>query len=335
MTGVYGGLRLIQARRWRAFAPCALAVAAPFAMAVALGTALEYVDPVNGGRLPLIIGLNPLAAYRVAWTFWLNFGPVLIVAAAGLAVALRCKTTPRLIPLLIALVVSTTFYFLVDVLDVQGVYAGLNIGKMMFIALTPLCAIAIEALWSQRGWVRWTGTTAIAVVALAALPTVLIDVYNTQDVWMRQMGPGFRWTVVLNPAEIEGLNWIKASTAKDARVQVEPVLRGRDTWAYITAFGERRMAGGIPLGMVPLEKYETISARVKGEIYEGTSAHTIHARSGDFCIDYLVVGEPERVTYPAFQALLEEDPRLFKRRFQNDGLAIYEVLEAERRRSTC
>jgi hypothetical protein len=120
MTGAYEGLRLIQARRWRAFVPCALALAAPFAMAVALGTALDYVDPINEGRLPLVIGLNPLAAYRVAWTFWLNFGPVLIVAAAGLAIALRRRTAPRLIPLLTALAVSTTFYFLVDVLDVQG-----------------------------------------------------------------------------------------------------------------------------------------------------------------------------------------------------------------------
>ena len=78
-----------------------------------------------------------------------------------------------------------------------------------------------------------------------------IDVYNTQDVWNRAEGPGFRWTVLLSPGELEGLEWIKTGTFKSARVQVEPVERGRDSWAFIPAFAERRMASGLPLSMIP------------------------------------------------------------------------------------
>jgi len=335
MAAVYEGVRLMQARQWRAFVPCAVAAFVPFAAAFALGTSLEYVDPITGGRLPLILGLNPVAATRVAWSFWLNFGPVLLVASAGLAVGVWQGRLARLVPILIALAVSTTFYFFVDVPDVQNVYAGLNIGKMMFIALAPLCAIAIEGLWSRRGWAGWTGLAVSALIAIVALPTVLIDVYNTQDIWNRRMGPGFRWTVLLSPGEIEALAWIRTSTPHDARVQIEPQVRGRDTWAYVTAFGERRMAGGVPLGMVPLAKYEAISARIKSDIYESTSAPDVHERSLELCIDDLVVGEPERTAYPAFQPLLDASPHLFKRAFRNDALAVYEVLRTDRGGTRC
>ena len=335
MAAAYEAVRLIQARQWKAFALSAVAAVVPFGAAFALSTALQYVDPVTGGRPPLTLGVNPLAAHRVAWTFWLNFGPVLMVAAAGFLIGLWRGMLPRLVPLVIALAVSTVFYFLVDVPDVQNVYAGLNIGKLMFIALTPLCAIALDAFWSPGGWIRWTTSATVAAIAVAALPTVLIDIYNTQDVWNRAMGPGFRWTVILSPGEIEGLNWIRRSTAKDARVQVEPEIRGRDTWTWVTGFGERRMAGGIPLGMVPLAKYEKISAQIKKEIYQSTSAHEAYERSLDFCIDYLVIGGPERTAYAPFQKLVDESPDLFRPVFRNNALAVYAVPRHDRARSGC
>ena len=335
MAAVYETVRLIQAHRWRAFVPCAVSAAVPFGAAFALGTALQYVDPVTGGRPPLTLGLNSLAAHRVAWTFWLNFGPVLMLATAGAAIGLWRGMLPRLVPLVVALVVSTVFYFWVDVPDVQNVYAGLNIGKMMFIALAPFVAIALGAFWSGAGWVRSTTSVVVATIAVAAAPTVLIDIYNTQDVWNRAMGPGFRWTVILNPGEIEGLDWIRTSTPKDARVQVEPDIRGRDTWAWVTAFGERRMVGGIPLGMVPLAKYEAISTRIKKEIYQSTSAQEAYERSLDLCIDYLVIGAPERTAYPAFPKLVDESPQLFRPAFRNHAMAVYAVPRRDRVKSGC
>ena len=44
--------------------------------------------------------------------------------------------------------------------------------------------------------------------------------------------------------EREALEWMKRSTPPDAVVQFEPVARGDTHWAYIPAFGERRMAAG-------------------------------------------------------------------------------------------
>jgi hypothetical protein len=130
---------------------------------------------------------------------------------------------------------------------------------------------------------------------------------------------------MLNPEEIKGLDWIKSKTPTNARVQIEPEVRGRDTWAYVPAFGERRMSGGEPIGMIPLAKYQRISARIRKDVYLSTSAGEAHEGSLGLCIDYLVIGQPERTAYPKFQQLIDESPHLFTPAFRNDALAVYAV----------
>src|SRR5207247_10174419 len=121
------------------------------------------------------------------------------------------------------------------------------------------CGCAVQASGDGVGRARRATACRPIVVALAAVPTVIIDLYHTQDICNRAEVPGFRWTVLLSPDEVKALDWIKQSTPKDARVQIEPDVRGRDTWAYMPAFAERRMAAGLPIGMIPLAKYEKAS----------------------------------------------------------------------------
>ena len=158
-------------------------------------------------------------------------------------------------------------------------------------------------------------------VALVALPTVLIDLYNTQDVWNRAMGPGFRWTVLVTPDEVKGLSWISEHTYMRARVQVEPTVRGRDTWAYVPAFAERRMSAGLPISMIPLAKYEKASEDIR-TLYRSTSAAQAYELSVRHCVDYLVIGEPERAAYPHLQPLIDASTGLFAPAFRNDALAV-------------
>jgi hypothetical protein len=160
----------------------------------------------------------------------------------------------------------------------------------------------------------------------------VIDIYNTQDVWNRAPGPGFRWTVLLDPDEIRGLDWIKQWTAKRARVQVEPNVRGRDTWAYMSAFAERRMSAGLPTSMVPLAKYEKASDRILA-LYQSTSTQLAYERSIRECVDYLVIGQPERKAYPQLQPLLDADRDRFLPVFHNEAMAVYSV--AGDRSSSC
>ena len=57
--------------------------------------------------------------------------------------------------------------------------------------------------------------------------------FNAQDIANRAQGPGFPWTLRDRPpAERAGLNWIRANTAHDALVQVEPFVSATPgTWA--------------------------------------------------------------------------------------------------------
>ena len=215
------------------------------------------------------------------------------------------------------------FYFFVDLPDSPN-SIGWHAAKVGLLGFTPLVGFALQDAWRRGGWIRATIVPALAVLGIAAVPTVAIDVYNTQDVWNRAEGPGFRWTVLLSPGEIEGLEWIKTGTFKSARVQVEPVERGRDSWAFIPAFAERRMASGLPLSMIPLAKYEKANEEIR-RLYQSTSADDAYAEATRHCIDYLVIGPPERNKYPQLEALLDAHKSHFVPAFRNGTLTVYYV----------
>jgi hypothetical protein len=323
VAAAYESVRLIQTRQWKAFVPCALAAAVPMGAALLLGTALQYVDTRAPGNPLVTFGVNRLATHRVWLTIFLNFGPVAIVAILGMAAAVWRRSLGRFVPVFITVAVSAAFYVLVDVPDHGGVYVAWRASHLIFMALAALCAIAIQECWSAGGWIRWTTTALMALVAAAALPTVLIDIYNAQDVANRADGPGFKWTVVLTPPEVAGLDWIKQYTPPASRVQIEPFSRNRDAY-YITAFGERRMSGGLPTGLIPLAKYEAVSARVR-TLYQSDTAAVAHDRALALCVDYLVVGPPERAAYPALSPILDASPHMFAPAFRNGVLDIYAV----------
>jgi hypothetical protein len=267
--------------------------------------------------------VNRLATRHIWFDIFLNFGPVVIVALLGVAAAVPRRALGRFVPIFITVIVSVFFYVLVDVPDHGGVYVAWRASHVIFIALAALCGFAVQESWTAGGWARWAATSIAVVVALAAVPTVLIDIYNAQDVFNRENGPGFKWTVVLTPAELDGLNWIKEHAPAKARVQVEPYSRDRDAY-YLTAFAERRMGGGLPTGLIPLAKYEAVSGRIR-ELYKSASAQEAHDRALKLCLDYLVVGPPERNAYKQLQPILDESPHLFPPTFRNDTLAIYAV----------
>jgi hypothetical protein len=168
---------------------------------------------------------------------------------------------------------------------------------------------------------------AAVVLALAALPTVLIDAYNTQDVSNRMEVALGRWTLVLEPDELAALQWIRRFTPPSAIVQVAPEPRDPATWSYIPAFAERRMAGGLPISMVPLTKYQRVS-RSLSEMFAASTPDAIYAAAAAHRIDYLFVGPPERSAYPALEEHLDARPDLFRRVFHEGRIAIYFVERA-------
>jgi hypothetical protein len=255
----------------------------------------------------------------------LNFGAGLITLAAALPLACRAGELKRFEALGITIATCWFFYFMVDVRDHQDVYVGWRSGHMLFIAFAPLIAYAWHRVYASPGMlVRISGLLVTIVVVLATLPTSLIDLYNTQDTDNREQGPGYHWTLQLTPGEVDALNWIRAWTPPKAIVQVEPFLRDRETWAYLPAFAERRMAAGLPISMIPLVNYEHASLRIR-ELYSLPAADDVHTLARHLRIDYVVIAPPERARYPLFESTLDTAPKLFRRVFHNEVVSVYEV----------
>jgi uncharacterized membrane protein len=322
MGGLYIALRLIMEGRFLALARAAIAGVIPIGIGVALAFWLQYVEP---GDSLIDLGLNAAAVHGVLPSIALSFGAMLVGGLAGLWMAAR-RHEKHADVFGVIVGVSVLFYFFVDVKDHQHVYVGWRSGHFLFIAFAGLAGYALQELCAKSSRARAATVVVALMLATAAAPTVAIDFYNTQDVSNRAVGPGFRWTLVLAPEEVHALDWIKTFTPKDAIVQVEPSVRDSFTWAYVPAFAERRMAAGLPISMVPLEKYQTASAKVK-EIYTASDARAAYDRAKSLGIEYLIVGEPERETYKAFEPMVQAQPFLFQPAFREGAVAIYRIAE--------
>jgi hypothetical protein len=319
MVAIYVGIRLIKEGRYGAIATSAVGAAIPLAFGLGIALVLQYVDRSES---LIQLGLNPAATRGVIASLLLNF-PMLAASFVGLWIAMRSDASHVDI-FGVIVCVSALFYFFVDVIDHQHVYVGWRSGHFTFIASAALGGYALQELFRKGPRVRIVTGIIGLIVAAGAVPTMAIDIYNTQDVANRSRGPSFRWTLVLPPEEIQGLEWIRANTPPDAIVQVEPSVRDTNTWAYLPAFAERRMAGGLPIGMVPLAKYQAATERVKA-IYTAATWKEAYDRAKELRIDYLIVGPPERQTYPSFEAMLNEQPSYFQPVFHNGSLSIYHL----------
>jgi hypothetical protein len=313
--------RALSDSAWRRIPIAAVSAAVPLVAATALAFWLRYVDRTSSGLL--YVTMNPLAFHHTAAALVLSFGPLLVGGVAGALLAWRTGA-PRFVPLAAVVVVSLLFYFFVDLRDHQFVYVGWRAGHLLFIAFTVLTGYALQELARRSPPVPALSAAVAILLTLLSLPTFVIDYYNTQDISNRKMAAGFRWTLVLSHGELDMFNWIKRYTPADAVVQVEPYSRHPNTWAYVPAFAERRMAAGLPISMVPLQKYETASIHVR-ELYQNLDAEATYLSAAKLGIDYLIVGEPERQAYPDFEGVLRSSPARFREVFHANEVSLYLV----------
>jgi hypothetical protein len=300
----------------------ALAAAGPLVAAVTVALRLGYTD-LTGGPL-VTIGKSPAAFVRPIEAIFLSFGPMLLAAAAGAWVAVR-RRLGALLPVGAVVVTAFAYYFFVDVRDHQNVYVGWRSGHLLFVAFAALAAVAIDRLRALSPARRSLGAVALGGLALAAAPTTVIDLYNTQDISNRAQGPGFPWTLVLTPHEQEVLGWLRRHTPADAIVQVDPIPRDPSTWAYIPAFAERRMAAGIPISMIPRQKYLDRSAAIHRQLFGARDAREAHAFAVSQGIDYILVGPPERSANVDCEQRFGAAPGLFTLMFRNREVSLFRV----------
>jgi hypothetical protein len=85
--------------------------------------------------------------------------------------------------------------------------------------------------------------------------------------------------------------------------------------------------------MIPLSKYRAANERIK-KLYQSKTIEDAHALAVGQCIDYLVIGPPEREAYPQLEPLLDQHRDLFVPAFRNGTLTVYYV-PRERGQAAC
>lgn len=317
-AAIFEGVAVIRTLDWRRAIAHAVAAAIPLTLATALVFALRYVD--NTGAV-VAFELNRMAA-RDFWRMTLlSFGPVLLLCGAAIP-ALRQER--RGVAVLGALAISCiVFYFMINVRDHQDVYVGWRVGHFMFMAAAVVIAILFERLRQAPPALQPIGWGAVAIIFLMGLPTTVIDVYNTQDITNFNEAPAGPWTMRLTPDDLQVFDWLKHNTEPTAIVQVDPVPREPWSWAYLPAFGERRMAAGLPISMIPLAKYQEASHEIR-QIFDEPPlfAYERAVRAG---INYIIVGPPERRVHDGVEARFDSVPDLMPLVFKNATISIYAV----------
>ena len=319
MVALTAAVLLIRAHEWRRLAAGAIVGAVPLALAVWVALALRYVD-TSGPSLARVL-VNPMAVTNVWASAILGFGPMLLLGACGAVFAIR-QRAGQFLGIGAIVLVSILFYFFVDVRDHQYVYVGWRSGHFLFVAFAVLTAFAFQELWRSGRAARIGTVSATILLALMSLPTFAIDFYNTQDVTNYKPGAPYSWTLVLSPDEVAALAWIRTWTARDAIVQMEPHVREGRRWADVPAFAERRMAAGLPISMVPLRPYEEASRKIEA-IYKEENPDAAFRQAAQLGIDYLIVGPPERASFPGFEAMLRSRPARFRETFKSGDVSIF------------
>lgn len=268
----------------------------------------------------LAFGLGGLARRAPLETAALALGPLLVAALIGLVrPGLRRSALPHAVA---ALVGFGLMYFVRLVPD--PAWVGFRAGQILQLTLPGLAALWIAWSLDRKGLARGLNLALLALLFVAGLPTTIIDLRNAQDTDNRRMGPGFRWTIDITPAQQAAFAWIRRATPADAVVQMEITARGRETWSLVPSFAERRMAAGAPISLLTdAENRERVNlVKVLYQTGDAAEAWRIAGRLG---IDYIYLDRVERQHYAQGVPKFEASPHLFAPVYRNDEVLIYGV----------
>jgi hypothetical protein len=318
---IYGVSCVVAAVRngWRE-APAALVPHAAAAAAVLVAVVVISVSGmVEGAGNALHIGFVGYARRHPIGTLLLAIGPALLPGLAGLWP--RKFPTP-LIPAAVGLVAGIALFYLGSLPYRDPIWVGWRAGQIMLVVLPPLVARALAS-----GLVRARPLTVAAAALLFAigLPTTIIDAYNAQDIRNTRMGAGFHWTLTLTPDQQEAFQWLRTHTPRNAVVQVDPKVRGADTWTVIPTFGQRRMWAGLPISLLADDEYKARTDRVHDAFATPDAEHAWRIFR-DAHVGYVFVDTIERTSFaPEASEKYDAAPARFQSVFRNEDVAIYRV----------
>jgi hypothetical protein len=292
--------------------------------AMAVGAAVAWCitnEMVEGAADVMIYGFGGLARNAPIAATALSLG--LLMIPAVLALWPPSKLARYTWPSVAGLIVGLLVFFLVRI-SRDAPYIGFRAGQILQITLPGLAAV----FFSRVARLSRVLVAAAAILLIAiGLPTTLIDIFNAQDIGNREMGPGFRWTIVLSPEEQQAYRWLRTQTPQKAVVAMDPFAHGRETWSQLPTFAWRRMAGGKPISLMAVPDYE-IRSRLTQRIYADGSPDGAARTARQLGVSYVFVGPDEERAHPREAlAKLDRRPDLFKLVFSNARTRIYEIVQ--------
>jgi hypothetical protein len=293
------------------------AVAAmPVALAVAWCVGNRMVEGAGGA---LEFGRRDASLHSPFLTLFLSFGPVLVPAAAGALWALRARLWPIVPAAALALLSLFLMYYVR--LNVDHEWIPFRAGQMLLAALAVMAAALFSA--PQRPLFKRLIVAAGLVFLLAGAPTTVIDAYNARDIDNLHPGPGFHWTLQLSRDQQGAFAWIREHTPRSVVVQMEPMVRQRDSWSLIPTFAQRDMAAGLPISLLKIPEYEARSEAVKF-IYSCEDPKEAARIANSMRISYLYVDVTDRKAYPGV-AKFDSSPQFFRPVFRSGEVGVYAV----------
>ena len=315
---VYGLSALWVAARSRGHAVGKLLTLAPAAVPVAAALGWCIVSGTfEGAGGAVAFGPSRLAMVAPFMVPALALGPLLVVAIPGLILGRSFHIAPAAA----ATMVGFSLFYLVT-LTAEPIWIGWRAGQILLVALPGLAAATIHVL-SRRGLAVLTRSVLILVFC-AGLPTAAIDLHNAQDTSNAAMGPGFRWTVVVNRDTQAALDWIRTNTPQDAVVQMSIGPRGRETWTLIPTFAERRMAAGQPISLLRMREYDERSALADG-LFRTADAREASRAALALHADFIFIDVVERQAFGEAAASKFRDNQYFTEVFSQGGAAVFRV----------
>jgi hypothetical protein len=266
---------------------------------------LEFFAEAGGAlvmRLPRLAELPALV--------FLEIGPLFLLALPGVRYKEALPVTSLTAMALMAI-------FMMDIGSYPGVWMAWRAGSVLLVGLALLVAASLSS---------WRRPVTLAVLLVPALLTVILDIYNAQDLTNREFSRGeFRWTTMVTPADYEALAWVRSHTPPEALVQWDVRARESGEWALIPALGQRRLAVGFPIFLLDNQKYRRRERRLR-PIFTSADAEEAHRLATDAGIEYLIIGTQEMAVRGEHLRKLWEAPGLFKEVFSNQEATVFQVL---------
>ena len=299
--------------------------AVPVAVALAWCIASRMVEGAGG---VLEFGLRGASLKSPFLSLFLSLGPVLLPAAAGIALAARRQMRALAPSILLSAAALGLMYFVR--LRVDTPWVPFRAGQLLLVAAPPLIAAAGTHL-SRRAALRLPAAAAFALLMVLGLPTTIIDAYNAQDVSNTSPGSGFHLTGVLDSEQQQALAFIRRATPRTAIVQMEPHVRDRyavpggwgEWWSLVPTFAERRMAGGLPISLMEVPAYRATSDLVRAMFAAKTPAEA-SAIAHQLRINYIYVDGLDRQAFGSV-SVFDRAPELFPPVFRRGPVAVYLV----------